>query len=55
MIFAIEILKNKQSELITEMTDNSKTRVEKLALTMMYDDLTEAITELNKVFFARNT
>lgn len=54
MIYAVGILKNKQSELIDEMTDTSKTTVERLALTMMYDDLKDAIAILDKVFFERN-
>lgn len=54
MIYAVGILKNKQSELINEMTDTSKTNVERLALTMMYDELKEAISILDKAFFERN-
>jgi hypothetical protein len=48
------MLKNRQSELIDEMTDNSKTSVQKLALTMMYDELSEAIKILDEAFFKRN-
>ena len=55
MLYAIGILKNKQSELVDEMADDSKTNIQKLSLTMMYDDLSEAIKILDKAFFERNT
>ena len=54
MLVAIGLLKDKQSELINLMTDNSKTNTQKLAYTMMYDDLSEAIKILDKAFFERN-
>jgi len=54
MIYAVGILKNKQSELIDQMTDKSKTDMEKYAATFMYDELTEAIKILDKAFFERN-
>lgn len=55
MVYVVGILKNKQSELIDEMTDDSKTDVQKLAYTMMYDELSEAIKILDEAFFKRNT
>lgn len=54
MLVAIDILKSKQAELISNMTDDSKTNTQKLAYTMMYDDLSEAIKILDKAFFERN-
>lgn len=55
MIYAVGILKNKQDELIEEMTDESKTNIQRLACTMMYDELSEAIKILDEAFFKRNT
>lgn len=54
MIYSIDVLKSRKEELIMEMTDTTKTNIQKLALTYMCDDIDEAIRALNKAFFKRN-
>ena len=50
-IMAIGVLKSKQQELIESMQDKSKTPTEILADTFMYDDISKAISVLNREFF----
>lgn len=50
-IITIGVLESKQQELIEQMQDKTKTPTEKLAYTMMYDDITESIKVLNREFF----
>lgn len=54
-IYATAILKKKKEEVVKEMADMTRTPTQRLASTMMYDDLVESIAILDKAFFARNT
>lgn len=55
MLYAIGVLQSKKQEIIGSMTDTTKTDIEKLSLTMMCDEIDEAIAVLNTAFFKRNT
>lgn len=50
-LMTIGILQVKQNELIELMQDKTKTPIQKLTYTMMYDDITESIKVLNREFF----
>lgn len=51
---AIIVLKQKQRELVDLMVDQNSTNTQKLAYTLMHEDLSEAIKILDRAFFTRN-
>lgn len=54
-LMTIGILQENQNELIELMQDKTKTPIQKLTYTMMYDDITESIKVSNREFFEVKT